>query len=45
MLSKNKVLDLLQRIISQGIKYKIKAKKSKTFEKLFDDARFKKLIL
>ena len=46
MLSKNKeALDLLERTISQGIKYKIKAKKSKIFEKLSDDARFKKLIL
>jgi len=46
MLSKNKeALDLLERAISQGIKYKIKAKKLKTFEKLFDDAQFKKLIL
>ena len=46
MLSKNKeTLDLLERTIFQGIKYKIKAKKLKTFEKLSDDARFKKLIL
>ncbi len=46
MLCKNKeALDLLERTISQGIKYKVKAKTSKTFEKLSDDARFKKLIL
>ena len=46
MLSKNKeALDLLERAIFQGIKYKIKAKKSKTFKKLSDDVRFKKLIL
>ena len=46
MLFKNKeALDLLERTIFQGIKYKIKAKKLKTFEKLSDDARFKKLIL
>jgi tetratricopeptide (TPR) repeat protein len=46
MLSKNEeALDLLERAISQGIQYKIKAKKSKIFEKLSDDARFKKLIL
>ena len=46
MLSKNKeALDLLEHAISQGIKYKIKAKKSKIFEKLSDDIRFKKLIL
>jgi tetratricopeptide (TPR) repeat protein len=46
MLSKNKeALDLLERAISQGIKYKIKAKKSKIFEKLLDDPKFKKLIL
>ena len=46
MISKNKeALDLLERTISQGVQYKIKAKKSKIFEKLSDDARFKKLIL
>ena len=46
MLSKSKeALDLLERAISQGTQYKIKAKKSKIFEKLSDDVRFKKLIL
>ena len=46
MLSKNEeALDLLERAISQGTQYKIKAIKSKIFEKLSDDVRFKKLIL
>jgi hypothetical protein len=38
-------LDLLEHAISQGIQYKIKAKKSRIFEKLLDNTRFKKLIL
>jgi tetratricopeptide (TPR) repeat protein len=46
MISKNKeALDLLERAISQGVQYKIKAKKSKIFEKLSNDVRYKKLIL
>ena len=43
MMSKNEeALDLLERAISQGTQYKIKAKKLKLFEKLSNDARFKK---
>jgi tetratricopeptide (TPR) repeat protein len=46
MLSKyDEALKLLEHAISQGIQYKIKAKKSKSFEKLFVDPRFKKLVL
>ncbi len=46
MLSKNKkALDSLQRAIFQGTEYKIKAKKSKIFEKLANNKQFKKLIL
>jgi hypothetical protein len=46
MLSKvNDALDLLERAITQGIQYKVKAKKSKSFEKLLDDSKFKKLVL
>ena len=46
MLSKNEeALDLLEHAISQGIQYKIKAKKSKIFEKLLDNPKFKKLVL
>lgn len=46
MLSRNnEALDLLEHAISQGVQYKIKAKKSKLFEKLSDNSRFKKLIL
>jgi tetratricopeptide (TPR) repeat protein len=37
-------LNLLERAISQGIQYKIKAKKSKSFENLFDNIRFQNLI-
>ncbi len=45
MLFKNEeALDLLEHAISQGIQYKIKAKKSKIFEKLLDDPKFKKLV-
>ena len=45
MLSKiDKALDLLEHAISQGVQYKIKAKKSKIFEKLLDDPTFKKLV-
>jgi len=46
MLSKNdEALDLLEHAIAQGKQYKIKAKKSKVFEKLLDNPRFKKIIL
>jgi hypothetical protein len=37
-------LDLLEHAISQGIQYKIKAKKSKSFENLFHNVRFQNLI-
>ena len=44
MLSKiDDALDLLERAIIQGLQYKIKAKKSKSFEKLSDNTRFKNL--
>jgi len=46
MLDKNdEAFDLLERAISQGKQYKIKAKKSKLFEKFLDNPRFQKLIL
>ena len=45
MLSKvDDSLLLLEKSISQGKQYKIKAKKSKSFEKLFDNSKFQKLI-
>jgi len=45
MLSKvDDALDLLERAITQGIQYKVKAKKSKSFEKLLDNSKFKKLV-
>ena len=37
-------LVLLERAIIQGIQYKVKAKKSKSFEKIFDNSKFKKLV-
>jgi tetratricopeptide (TPR) repeat protein len=37
-------LDLLERAIFQGIQYKIKAKKSKSFEHLSSNIRFQNLI-
>jgi tetratricopeptide (TPR) repeat protein len=37
-------LDLLEHAISQGIQYKIKAKKSKSFENLSNNIRFQNLI-
>jgi tetratricopeptide (TPR) repeat protein len=37
-------LDLLEHAISQGIQYKIKAKKSKSFENLSNNVRFQNLI-
>jgi tetratricopeptide (TPR) repeat protein len=37
-------LDLLEHAIFQGIEYKIKAKKSKSFEILFNNIRFQNLI-
>jgi hypothetical protein len=46
MLSKvDEALDLLECAISQGIQFKVKAQKSKSFEKLSDDSKFKKLVL
>ncbi len=46
MLSRlDEALDNLENSISQGIQYKTKAKKSKFFEKLFDNQRFQNLIL
>jgi len=46
MLSKNdEALDLLEHAIAQSIQYKIKAKKSKLFEKFLDNPRFQKIIL
>ena len=45
MLSKiNESLNLLERAISHGTQYKIKAKKSKSFEKLLEDPRFQNLV-
>ena len=45
MLSKiDEALNLLEHAISQGIQYKVKAKKSKSFEKLSDNSKFKKLV-
>ncbi|MCJ8305480.1 MAG: hypothetical protein MJK05_00340 [Nitrosopumilus sp.] len=38
-------LDIFEHSISQGIQYKIKAKKSKSFEKLSNNIRFQKLVL
>ena len=37
-------LNLLEHAISQGKQYKIKAKKSKSFENFFDNVRFQNLI-
>jgi tetratricopeptide (TPR) repeat protein len=37
-------LDLLEHAISKGIQYKIKAKKSKSFENLSNNIRFQNLI-
>ncbi len=37
-------LDLLEHAMSQGIQYKIKAKKSKSFENLSNNVRFQNLI-
>ena len=37
-------LDLLEHAIFQGIQYKVKAKKSKSFEKLFNNVRFQNLV-
>jgi hypothetical protein len=37
-------LDLLEHAISQGIQYKIKAKKSKSFKNLSNNIRFQNLI-
>ncbi len=40
----NEALDSLEKSISQGTQYKLKAKKSKFFENLTDDPRFQSLI-
>ena len=40
----DEALNLLECAISQGIQYKIKAKKSKSFEKLSNNYRFQKLV-
>jgi hypothetical protein len=46
MLSKiDDALNILEHAISQGIQYKIKAIKSKSFEKLSNNTRFQKLVL
>jgi len=37
-------LDLLEHAIFQGIQYKVKAKTSKSFENLSNNARFQNLI-
>ena len=37
-------LVLLERAIIQGTQYKVKAKKSKSFEKILDDSKFQKLV-
>jgi tetratricopeptide (TPR) repeat protein len=37
-------LDTLENAISQGIQYKIKAKKTTSFEKLTDNQKFQKLV-
>jgi hypothetical protein len=37
-------LDLLEHAIFQGIQYKVKAKKSKSFENLSTNTRFQNLI-
>ena len=45
MLSKtNEALNILERAISHGIQYKIKAKKSESFKQLLEDSRFQNLI-
>jgi hypothetical protein len=41
----DEALNFLENSISQGPQYKVKAKKSKLFEKLSDNSRFQKLIL
>ncbi|PIW36155.1 MAG: hypothetical protein COW26_00615, partial [Nitrosopumilales archaeon CG15_BIG_FIL_POST_REV_8_21_14_020_33_23] len=37
-------LDSLENAISQGIQYKIRAKKAKSFEKLIENQKFQKLV-
>ncbi len=45
MLSKvDEALDLLEYAIIQGTQFKIKAKKSKSFKKLSNNSKFKKLV-
>ena len=41
----DEALNLLEHAITQGIKYKIKAKKAKSFEQLSNNTRFQKLVL
>ena len=41
----DEALNLLEHAISQGIQYKVKAKKSKSFEKLSDHSRFQKFSI
>jgi hypothetical protein len=46
MLSKlDEALENLENCISQGIQYKIKAKKSKFFENLYENQKFQSMIL
>ena len=40
----DEALSLLERAISQGIQFKVKAKTTKSFEKLSDHSRFQKLV-
>jgi len=40
----DQALDVLQHAISQDVKYKSKAKKSKSFEKLIHNTKFEKLV-
>ena len=45
MLSKNdEALNLLERAISHGKQYKVKAKKSECFKTMIDNLRFQKLV-
>jgi len=45
LFKREEALTLLERAITRGMKYKAKAKKSKSFEKLLNDPEFQKLIL
>ena len=45
MISKiDEALDNLEKSINQGVQYKVKAKKSKFFEEIKENTRFKNLI-